>query len=320
MSRELLFTDSAFPEKGGEGSVNERIDGILDYLYMLREQLSYSLKHIDGDNFSEGGIKELSHLISEPLYGEIENAGRDILRLRAEADSFSARLESAEGRTAALSASLDEESALIRAIVRGNAAEGYSANGELILAAVNGQSSALLSADKIDFSALSIMISSDASGAYIALGGEGMMISSEYFSVSSLGRVSCSDMNIEGGSINIGREGENSVFCVSPEGKVQTRGQLGLVGNGSAELTFMNGSSSVVGSLSYCYRSEDGNYALYLRSAGGNPLKLHSSGAMSLDCTEGLYIGTADAASVDIGRAGATLRLVGEVYVNGVRI
>ena len=101
---------------------------------------------------------------------------------------------------------------------------------------------------------------------------------------------------------------------------MQTRGQVGLVGNGSAELTFMNGNSTVVGSLSYCYREGDRDYALYLQSTDSNPLKLLSGGSMSMDCKNALYIGTSKAESVDIGRSGATVRLVGNVYVNGVRI
>ena len=67
MPSNLLNADVGFPQLNEEQSNDEKINKIVDYLYMLLEQLRYSFGNMDKDNFSESGLSELEHLITDPV-------------------------------------------------------------------------------------------------------------------------------------------------------------------------------------------------------------------------------------------------------------
>lgn len=73
MPSNLLQADVGFPEFKEGQKPDEKINQVVNYLYMLLEQLRYSFGNLDADNFSESGITELEHLITEPVYAYITN-------------------------------------------------------------------------------------------------------------------------------------------------------------------------------------------------------------------------------------------------------
>lgn len=59
----LLNADIGFPAFTGNESTEEKIGQISQYLYMLLEQLKYSLANIGVDNMTSGGVTELTQTV-----------------------------------------------------------------------------------------------------------------------------------------------------------------------------------------------------------------------------------------------------------------
>lgn len=75
--------DTGFP--GFSGNADRDLRDILNYLFMLREQLEYLTCHLDQENFTEEGLKELGLTITKPITLKVENGDHSsVLQLMAE--------------------------------------------------------------------------------------------------------------------------------------------------------------------------------------------------------------------------------------------
>ena len=74
----LLNTDTSFPTFTEGQSVNEKIEVITDYLYMLLEELRYTFGNLGEENFNDKGLDELSIKITKPVYGKIEDTAKGL--------------------------------------------------------------------------------------------------------------------------------------------------------------------------------------------------------------------------------------------------
>ena len=52
MPSNILTADTGFPDLTGEGKSEEKFAKISSYLYMLLEQLRYSMANLDKENFN----------------------------------------------------------------------------------------------------------------------------------------------------------------------------------------------------------------------------------------------------------------------------
>lgn len=72
----LLNADIGFPAFTGNESTEEKIGQISQYLYMLLEQLKYSLANIGVDNMTSGGVTELTQtVVNTPININIGGTG-----------------------------------------------------------------------------------------------------------------------------------------------------------------------------------------------------------------------------------------------------
>lgn len=102
MPSNILNADVGFPEFSEEQNDKEKIDQIVNYLYMLLEQLRYSLYNLDADNFNDKGLEELQLLITEPIYAHLEDDEGKIADLAVTAAGLSSRMTSVEGGVSTL--------------------------------------------------------------------------------------------------------------------------------------------------------------------------------------------------------------------------
>ena len=72
----MLNVDTGFPDINKKGSTDEKLRDIYNYLYMLVEQLRYSLANLGVNNFNEKEIESLAKTITEPVYLSLEKDGR----------------------------------------------------------------------------------------------------------------------------------------------------------------------------------------------------------------------------------------------------
>ena len=110
MPGNLLDTDIYFPSMQGKNQ-NQINREVLDYLYMLQEQLRYSFGNIGVSNFNESELTALSVMITEPVYAALQDVDGNVAQLTLEARGLDMRLSDAEGNIDTVTATAETLSA-----------------------------------------------------------------------------------------------------------------------------------------------------------------------------------------------------------------
>ena len=102
MPGNLLSADTSFPTFTPEQTNEQKLDVVTNYLYMLLEQLRYTLANLGAGNFNETELNEIGLKITQPIYVDLENAAGAIADLTLTADQLTSRLSNAEGDISAI--------------------------------------------------------------------------------------------------------------------------------------------------------------------------------------------------------------------------
>ena len=102
MPGNLLSADTSFPTFTPEQTNEQKLDVVTNYLYMLLEQLRYTLANLGAGNFNETELNEIGLKITQPIYVDLENAAGAIADLTLTADQLTSRLSNAEGNISAI--------------------------------------------------------------------------------------------------------------------------------------------------------------------------------------------------------------------------
>lgn len=103
MPTTFQLVETTFPN--GEGKdTQEQINGVYDYLFVLLEQLRYTLFNLDGSNINQNALSEFIKNISEPIYAKIEDTDKNVNELSITAKGLSVRIGDAEGNITQLQA------------------------------------------------------------------------------------------------------------------------------------------------------------------------------------------------------------------------
>lgn len=174
MPSNMLFMDTLFPKVTEEDSAKEAIKKILNYQFMLNEQLQYSFYNLGAENFNqvewdnltepiyasigdaESAITELA-LTSEGLGLRVSDAEKGIAELTVTSEGLTASVSSLNGTMATLTSQVDDQAAAIGFVVSGSgsSSDPYSITRQAsaaVVAEVNnstGSSRILLSADHL---------------------------------------------------------------------------------------------------------------------------------------------------------------------------
>lgn len=114
MPSNWLYIDTNFPSFTQKESVNDKVETMQDYLFMLVEQLRYTLHNLDLSNMNKTATDEFVKQITDPIYGEIKDAEGNITQLQATAQGLSASISNLNGSVTNLTADVNG----IRATVR----------------------------------------------------------------------------------------------------------------------------------------------------------------------------------------------------------
>lgn len=96
MPTTFQLVETTFPN--GEGKdTQEQINGVYDYLFVLLEQLRYTLFNLDGSNINQNALSEFINNISEPIYAKIEDTDKNVNELSITAKGLAGRISDAEG-------------------------------------------------------------------------------------------------------------------------------------------------------------------------------------------------------------------------------
>ncbi len=103
MPTTFQLVETTFPN--GEGKdTQDQINGVYDYLFVLLEQLRYTLFNLDGSNINQNALSEFIKNISEPIYAKIEDTDKNVNELSITAEGLAARIGDAEGNITQLQA------------------------------------------------------------------------------------------------------------------------------------------------------------------------------------------------------------------------
>lgn len=97
MPGNILSVDTQFPNFAGQESPAEQIRTIRNYLYMLLEQLRYTLNNLDAGNFNTEGLKEIQDAISQPILKQLSDTDGNLAELQVTAAGLASRVSSNEG-------------------------------------------------------------------------------------------------------------------------------------------------------------------------------------------------------------------------------
>ena len=97
MPGNILSADTQFPNFTGQENPAEQIRTIRNYLYMLLEQLRYTLNNLDAGNFNTEGLKEIQDAISQPILKQLSDTDGNIAELQVTAAGLASRVSSNEG-------------------------------------------------------------------------------------------------------------------------------------------------------------------------------------------------------------------------------
>lgn len=137
MPKDFLALDTNFPSFTGTETTDQKVDQLYNYTYMLLENLRYTLRNLDGSNFNEEGLND----ITDPIYRKIENAEGNITELAIEATGLALRVSNAEGDIAQLGitaqglaaqiSSAEGDITSLQATAQGLAAQISNAEGDI---------------------------------------------------------------------------------------------------------------------------------------------------------------------------------------------
>lgn len=96
MPSNWLYMDTNFPTFTGEESTGEKISTIQNYLFLLVEQMRYTLGNLDLSNMNTTAVDRFVEEITGPIYARIEDEEGHLARLELTAQGLSASISNAQ--------------------------------------------------------------------------------------------------------------------------------------------------------------------------------------------------------------------------------
>lgn len=149
MPTTFQLVETTFPN--GEGkTTQEQINGVYDYLFVLLEQLRYTLFNLDESNLNQNALSEFIKNISEPIYAKIEDTDKNVNELSITAKGLAARISNAEGDITTLTATAEGLQAQVSGKIDGAQAQTLinQSLGSITLSAVSGSSGTVFQISK----------------------------------------------------------------------------------------------------------------------------------------------------------------------------
>lgn len=97
MASNWLYIDTNFPTFTGEESTEEKVTTIQNYMFMLVEQLRYTLHNLDLSNMNETAVNEFKDVLTDPIYASIADTNGNLAQLAVTATEIATRVSNAEG-------------------------------------------------------------------------------------------------------------------------------------------------------------------------------------------------------------------------------
>ena len=350
MPSSILNTDIMFPNLSGK-STEQQVFTIMNYLYMLKEQLTYSLSNLGLDNINANSFNEIAGIINQPVILRLDGVDGSLAEINVNLGTVSSQLQDAEGNisslqqtAASLSAQLEDAEGNISAIYQiseslSTRVEDAEGNITTLFQTSDSLTSRVTSAEgnisslQQTVSGLRITASNGTTSSTLTLTSNGVQLSST--NVQITGMVTFTDLStsgrttINGGNITTGVISAIDISSVTIDGSSITGSTFETILSaygvgGEIQCYYLSNTSStyLAGGLRLDDEggSGDSQYRLFLytKTALGVSfaLKLESAGSMSLESGDSLWMYAPNTVQI----TGNIINLNGTVRVNGTVI
>lgn len=317
MPSNWLYIDTNFPTFTGEEDTEEKVTTIQNYMFMLVEQLRYTLHNLDLANMNKVAVERYETSLTEPIYARIEDGEEHIAELALTAAGLTLRMNDAEGNITSLAATAEGLSIQISDAEDDIIQLGITAQG---LATQVSDAQGQITTLQQTVNGFSISASNGSNSSTLYLTSNGITMSSARITFS--GMVTFTDLYSSGATtINGDNIVTGTIRAITMQGNdiiggTVTGATLRSVSSTDNGLEIYYG--AVTGSLLVGGIRFDNNGAgteeeaanrmfIYTNSGYANwAMKLQSGGGMSLESRENIYI---DAATGLVLRAGGNLNI-----------
>ena len=97
MPSSLQTLDTAFPKIDDHQTTEENFNQVVNYLYMLLENLRYTLGNLGEDNFNDAELDSIGKLITEPVWARIADNEGNIHTLNVTAQNLLSQVSDLDG-------------------------------------------------------------------------------------------------------------------------------------------------------------------------------------------------------------------------------
>ena len=94
MPANWLYMDAKFPDFDGDISTEDKLAQVQNYLYLLVEQMRYTMQNLDTTNLNQTALNVWEEAITKPLYLLLEGEGERLTQLSVTADGLTALVQS----------------------------------------------------------------------------------------------------------------------------------------------------------------------------------------------------------------------------------
>lgn len=304
MPSSILNTDIMFPNLSGK-STEQQVFTIMNYLYMLKEQLTYSLSNLGLDNINANSFIEIAGIINQPVILRLDGVDGSLAEINVNLGTVSSQLQDAEGNISSLQQTATSLTSDISDLEGNYTTLQQTVSGLRITASNGTQSSTLtLTSNGVQLSSTNVQITGMVTFTDLSTSGRttinGGNITTGIISAIDISSVTIDSSSISGSTFETvltayGVGGEIKCYYLSNIGDTYLAGGLRLDDQG--------------GSGDSTYRM-----FLYTRNALGVAfaLKLESAGSMSLSSGNSLWMYAPNTVQI----TGSTIKMYGTVYVN----
>lgn len=304
MPSSILNTDIMFPNLSGK-STEQQVFTIMNYLYMLKEQLTYSLSNLGLDNINANSFIEIAGIINQPVILRLDGVDGSLAEINVNLGTVSSQLQDAEGNISSLQQTATSLTSDISDLEGNYTTLQQTVSGLRITASNGTQSSTLtLTSNGVQLSSTNVQITGMVTFTDLSTSGR-TTINGGNITTGIISAIDISSVTIDGSSISgstfetvltaYGVGGEIKCYYLSNVSDTYLAGGLRLDDQG--------------GSGDSTYRM-----FLYTRNALGVAfaLKLESAGSMSLSSGNSLWMYAPNTVQI----TGSTIKMYGTVYVN----
>lgn len=329
MPSNILTTDTSFPQLTEEQSTDEKFGVITNYLYMLLEQLRYSMANLGRENFNDAEFDSIANIITEPVYVQLEGVEGEVASLQLTAQSLTSRITDAEGNISTLQQT--SNSLLVRVSDAEGNISSLQVTAQSLTSRITNAEGAVSSLTQT-VNSITLSVSNGETSSTIHLLRDGIIVASR--TIQFNGMVTFSDLSgsgttiINGDNIQTGTISAINISGCVIEGSI-FRSVLDYNGNYGGEIQFYYLSNYyLAGGIRLDDQGAGTQYEnryrmfVYTESVAGVAfaLKLQAAGGISIEAGENVYIEARTRLTVDgdiVTISGSSVSINGDVYING---